>query len=620
MGNIGNPQGGSDQSKSLEKMGWDLLEKGAWGEALAKFNELLQIDPANEGGLQGKIASLRKQHRFGEAEDLIPEALRKRPGSAGVLAERVWLNVDRHRDDAAIFALDELFRHSPATEPLLSWKVSLLRIRQRFEEAHSVIRQALSTFPQSPLLLVQLAWLHLYQNHLEEAAATFAEVLRIDKSNEGALQGKIATLRLKGQFAEARREAKLALKLFPASAGIESELGWVSFACEDFEEAQRVFRKVLSLTPDDPYCRINLAWALVKEAGKDALAEASIQCQNALDLEPNLSEALGCLGIVAFRQGRIHEAENYLLRCIAADPAHAQYADLGALYVHMGKFEEAQEILERGLAAKPQDAVLHLELGNLYIQKEEPKKAILEFRQATVLDLASPEFPRALAICLMESGKAIEAESVLRHAIRNLDEFKRWKLHLALSQVLTRLAEDTGEPRLLGEALKEVKSALRLKPAHADPHFYDGIVRFKMDDVDGALKAFRRCHGIDPNRVEAEINANRVQAMIREDKTRSRASLVASMVVGIVAVAQLCGLWWLRLRGGDNSAVTPVMITVLVPICLGLLVVSVLLPSLTKLKLTGLEAELSEPKPKAVTAGPKGQIGFGRNSGAPEGN
>jgi hypothetical protein len=61
------------------------------------------------------------------------------------------------------------------------------------------------------------------------------------------------------------------------------------------------------------------------------------------------------------------------------------------------------------------------------------------------------------------------------------------------------------------------------------------------------------------------------------------------------------------------------MITVLAPVCLGLLVVSVLLPSLTKLKLTGLEAELSEPKPKAVAGGPKGQIGFDRSYPGPGG-
>lgn len=617
MENPGNLPDCSD--RSLEQQGWALFEKGSWSEAFVRFDDLLKTDPANEGALQGGIACLRKRRMFSEAAKLLLDALQQRPGSPGILAERVWIEVDQHRYDEAVLALDEFFRHSPPTAALLSWKVSLLRSRHRFDEAHTVVREALRTFPRNPQLLVQLAWLQFHQNHLDEAAGTFSEVLRIDKWNEGAFQGKIAILRLKGQFAEARREAQSALRRFPKSAGIQSELGWVSFACEEFAEAEAVFRKVQILTPDDPYCRINLAWALLKEAGRESLIEAAIQCQNALDMEPDLAEAMGCLGVVAYRQGRIHEAKGYLLRAIASDPAHAPYADLGALYVHIGEFEEAQEVLERGLALKPEEAALHLELGNLYAQKEEPRKAILEFRQAMFLDPANPDYPRALALSLLENDKAMEAESVLRHALRNLDEFKRWKLHLALSQVLTRMAEDTNDPNLMGEALKEVSTALRLKTAQSDPHFYDGIVRFRMDDFSGSLRAFRRCHEIDPDRVEAEINAKRVQAMIRDDETRRKAGLVASLTVGITALAQLAGLWYLRLQGGDKSSVTPAMITVLVPVCLGLLVVSVLLPSLTKLKLTGLEAELSEPKPKAVAAGPKGQINFGRCSGAPEG-
>jgi hypothetical protein len=84
-------------------------------------------------------------------------------------------------------------------------------------------------------------------------------------------------------------------------------------------------------------------------------------------------------------------------------------------------------------------------------------------------------------------------------------------------------------------------------------------------------------------------------------------------------LAQLAAIWWLRWQGGagEDALVTSTMITVLTPVCLGLLVVAVVLPQLSKLKLTGLEAELSEPKPKeALESGPKGEIGFGNASRA----
>jgi len=53
------------------------------------------------------------------------------------------------------------------------------------------------------------------------------------------------------------------------------------------------------------------------------------------------------------------------------------------------------------------------------------------------------------------------------------------------------------------------------------------------------------------------------------------------------------------------------MITVLVPICLALIVISVVLPFLTKLKVTGVEAEISQPERKeGLSSGPKGDIKF----------
>jgi tetratricopeptide (TPR) repeat protein len=609
----------------LERAAWEAFGQGLWAEALARFHEALQIDSASEGALQGAIAALRKERKFDKASAFLAQALLKRPTSRGILSERVWLEVDQRNYAAAADALDEVLRHpGPAaaqdnTAELLAWKASLLRTTDRFEEASAVIRQALQSFPHSIELLIQLAWLQFYQNRLTEAADTFAQVLKTDPENEAALQGKIATLRLQGQFALAKREAAIALGIIPTSTGIQSEMGWILFACEDFDKAESAFREVLKRSPQDASSRVNLAWVLLKEPYPDALADAAAQCQEALQLEPDLPEAMSCLGIVAFRQGRVLEAEHYLVRSIKAGRTRGAYADLGALYVHMARFDAAKKILDEGLALKPNDAALHLEMGSLCAQQEKPKEAILEFRQATALDPTNPEFTRALAISLLENGKANEAELLLRQAIKNLDESKGWRLHLALSQVLVKIAEDSSDPTLMGEALKEVNSALRLQSDQADPHFYSGIVRFKLDDLPGSLRAFRRCHEIDKNRIEAELNAKRVQAMIRDSRVRSTASLAASFVVGTVTLCQLAGLWFLHLRYGEKGPVSSTMITVLVPVCLGLLVVSVLLPSLTKLKLTGLEAELSEPKPKAVAGGPKGQIGFDRSYPGPGG-
>ena len=42
------------REKSLEQNGWQLFEQNRWAEAALVFDQLLEIDHANEGGLQGK--------------------------------------------------------------------------------------------------------------------------------------------------------------------------------------------------------------------------------------------------------------------------------------------------------------------------------------------------------------------------------------------------------------------------------------------------------------------------------------------------------------------------------------------------------------------------------------
>jgi len=55
------------------------------------------------------------------------------------------------------------------------------------------------------------------------------------------------------------------------------------------------------------------------------------------------------------------------------------------------------------------------------------------------------------------------------------------------------------------------------------------------------------------------------------------------------------------------------LLNVMTPILLGLITVGILLPNLTKLKLPGFEAEVSEPKPldPEISSGPRGDIKFG---------
>jgi tetratricopeptide (TPR) repeat protein len=201
----------------------------------------------------------------------------------------------------------------------------------------------------------------------------------------------------------------------------------------------------------------------------------------------------------------------------------------------------------------------------------------------------------------------VDAEKVLREASRALDPSKRWQLHLPLCQVLTRVGDETGEPTFYRDALKEANEAIRMKDTEAEPYFHTGIVRYKLGDYAGALKDFRRCTSRNERHLEADLNARRIEALLRSD-LRSRVGRRESYGLAAIFLLQILLIWIVFLNSTKISQGTMIAI---VPLLLGLMLVSILLPWLSRLKLQGLEAVLSEPKPKeTLAAGPKGEVGF----------
>jgi tetratricopeptide (TPR) repeat protein len=405
--------------------------------------------------------------------------------------------------------------------------------------------------------------------------------------------------------------------------------GAVYFSQGRYGDAEDKFREVLDLVPDEPIYHNNLAWALVRQGNRarpagtfrsltfgrqkereSQLDEAEKHSRKALKLDPSLSEALGCLGIIAFKRGNLRESEDYLSTSIEVDRKEGNYSDLGALYVQMGRYEEAEEKLKKAIEIDRNDTRAHIELGNLYLQTEKNKEALQELRQATAIDPNAEDPPRALAIALMQAGEFGEAERVLRNAFRRLDEAKRWQLHLTLSQVLTSLGDKVDDRQFYEEAIKEINRAILLSPKHPDPYFQAGIVRFKLDDYGKAYKNFRSCLKEDEYHYEADRNARRVRQLLRHSERIRRGGFLGSVVVGTIATTLVCILWGAYFFF-SMSEVSETTLTVMTPTLLGLVVVAFLLPTLIRLKLPGgLEAELSQPK-EPISSGPKGEIGFG---------
>ncbi len=594
-----------------EEAAWQLFNAGDVVGAGGAFEQILKSSSDSVGALQGRVASLRKQRRYERAQEALDSALALQPAQPGILAERAWLQLDRKQYSKAIDSFDAVLQTGHAAEGIHLWKVSLLRGERRFREAQAALVAAQCEFPGSLRLDIESAWLKFHQKLYDDAIIAFCTVLEIDPTEASAWQGKIAAQRKLERFSEAEQSAATALQQCPHAPGILTEKGWIAFDRELYESAEAAFNAAVALAPNDPQIKVCLALALTRQENEDDREAAAQACRAALALDPHLAEAHGCLGIIAFKRGRLGESEWHLKASTEVDPLFGRFTDLGSLYIQMGRPVDAEKCFRTAINNDPDDVFAHIQLGSLLLQKEKPKQALNEFRQAVALSPTNPEAYRALAVGLTELGRFSEGEMTLRSAIKLLDASKRSGLHLALCQLLTRIGDGGGDIRHYEEALKEAGSALALRPNYATAHFFRGVVKFKLGDNAGALTCFQQTLEFDKEHMQAGLNRERVRALVQQERKLTRTSELASAGLLLMLFVQLVAIWWLFI----DLRMSGTVFAVLLPLLLGLTVVAILLPALTKLKLTGLEAELSVPKAKdALASGPKGAVGFGNSA------
>lgn len=142
------------------------------------------------------------------------------------------------------------------------------------------------------------------------------------------------------------------------------ERGWSALAVGDWAEAERLLRDALRLDPDNAAADALLGWALMHQDRGD---EALQRCLRVLVREPEHGLARTAVGAICLRKGITGEAIEHLSRAVRAggDPRATLYANywLGVAYLEREMLGDAIEVLERAVGQGPNLAEGWAELG-----------------------------------------------------------------------------------------------------------------------------------------------------------------------------------------------------------------------------------------------------------------
>lgn len=148
-----------------------------------------------------------------------------------------------------------------------------------------------------------------------------------------------------------------ALLQFPRSTALLYSRALVAAGQGDIELAEADLVQVLSQDPDNAAALNALGYTLADQT--DRLDEAEDLVRRAYELVPDDAAIIDSMGWVAFKQGRLEEAEAYLRQALALDSNPEIAAHLGEVLWVMGRKDEARSVWNEAIESGVENAVLN---------------------------------------------------------------------------------------------------------------------------------------------------------------------------------------------------------------------------------------------------------------------
>jgi tetratricopeptide (TPR) repeat protein len=272
------------------------------------------------------------------------------------------LDTDRNDLNAALRNFKEAITRDPSMYG--AWQDLGLAYGKagKWEDAASTFAELVKKQPNS----IEAAYFHalsLYNSgHTNEAEAEVRRALRIDAGAVEAhtLLGIILASRGNGN-AEAAESLSQAVALNPNSFDAQFYLGRVQYAIKDYSGSIKSLQAAVNLKPTHAEARFFLGTVLELSGDSES---AMKEYQELIKLDPNTVMGQLGLGALLVKQGKIDEALVALNRAVTLDAREfeAHWA-LGRALALKERYAEAIESFQRAIALAPERSDAHYQLG-----------------------------------------------------------------------------------------------------------------------------------------------------------------------------------------------------------------------------------------------------------------
>ncbi len=320
------------------------------------------------------------------------------------------------------------------------------------------------------------------------------------------------------KFDEAIESYKSAIKYIPDRAHIHAALGSAYVNLHHYDKAKEAYKTANKLQPVDAMIHHQLGNIYSKQ-GKSQ--EAILHQEKAITISPNMASAHYQLGLLYTQGNRLKDAITAYRNAYEKDSeliealynlaqVHRRSGNNEAARKQMQLFErrktevkpiqELQGALQR-TSEQSERAKILANIGRLYLQSENYKKAVREYEKALALNPKAVEAYNGIGIAFVMLKQYSDAISAQKKALTIKPDFAEAHAGLGLAYLMQKKDE---------LALKYYRKAITLslnKPKLEEEVYYKiGLILINQENYSEAVLSFQAVLALNVKHVEAYYN------------------------------------------------------------------------------------------------------------------
>ena len=281
------------------------------------------------------------------------------------------------------------------------------------------------------------------------------------------------------QYDKAEKEYRDVLRLVPDDPAALRQLSKIYLDQGQILQAYPLLKKFLELQPDDSEIQLKLGLIFLSLGGYAEARDAALQV---LDKQPAQERALMLLADASRKPEDIEDARKLIQSLREKDQDHARYhLALGALDLRQNDRARAESEFKAALKLDPKSSDVYAALGTFYWSGNDLKEADQALK--TAVELAPARSPMRLryADFLLKTGATAEAKNILEETNHKNPDYLPPRVFLMKMACAEHRDEDCAA---------RVQNVLAQDPLNYDAVFLDGILSLAKGDAVKAIREF----------------------------------------------------------------------------------------------------------------------------------